>query len=98
MTYHRMAGAHAKGATLAEGVHTGQLHCHYCLAVNAPARQVPGLLQEAESLRPRHAAGGGRAAEQVPELRFARVDSDSMRSRQGLRGAARPIRLAEKCR
>src|SRR5207244_662466 len=33
MTYHRTAGANAQGATLAEGVHTGHLHCHYCLAV-----------------------------------------------------------------
>ena len=34
MTYHRSAGAHAHGATNEEGVHTGQMHCHYCLAVN----------------------------------------------------------------
>jgi primosomal protein N' (replication factor Y) len=33
MTYHRSAGAR-DSAKLAEGVHTGQLHCHYCLAVN----------------------------------------------------------------
>ena len=34
MTYHRSSGVHAKGASLAEGLHTGNLHCHYCLAVN----------------------------------------------------------------
>jgi hypothetical protein len=34
MTYHRAAGTHARGASSAEGVHTGHLHCHNCLAVN----------------------------------------------------------------
>src|SRR5205807_274447 len=34
MTYHRAAGAHPHDASSAEGVHTGHLHCHYCLAVN----------------------------------------------------------------
>ena len=34
MTYHRAAAAHAKDATSAAGVHTGHLHCHYCLAAS----------------------------------------------------------------
>src|SRR5262249_47715816 len=34
LTSHRTAGSHVLHATAAEGVHTGQLHCHYCLAVN----------------------------------------------------------------
>lgn len=33
MTYHRAAGTHPKNASAAEGVHTGTLHCHYCLAI-----------------------------------------------------------------
>jgi primosomal protein N' len=41
MTYHRSAGARAEHATTAEGVHTGQLHCHYCLAVNALPEKCP---------------------------------------------------------
>jgi primosomal protein N' (replication factor Y) len=41
MTYHRSAGVHAEGASLKEGLHKGQLHCHYCLAVNALPDKCP---------------------------------------------------------
>jgi primosomal protein N' len=34
MTYHRTAGVHPEKSTTEQGLHTGQLHCHYCLAVN----------------------------------------------------------------
>ena len=80
MTYHRMAGAHAKGATLAEGVHTGQLHCHYCLAVNALPEKCPVCSKKLSLF----GLGTQRVEEELrskfPELNFARVDSDSMRS------------------
>ena len=80
MTYHRMAGAHAKGATLAEGVHTGQLHCHYCLAVNKLPDKCPTCSKKLSLF----GLGTQRVEEELrakfPELRFARVDSDSMRS------------------
>jgi primosomal protein N' (replication factor Y) len=80
MTYHRMAGAHAKGATLAEGVHTGQLHCHYCLAVNALPEKCPVCTKKLSLF----GLGTQRVEEELrskfPELKFARVDSDSMRS------------------
>ena len=80
MTYHRMAGAHAKGATLAEGVHTGQLHCHYCLAVNPLPEKCPVCTKKLSLF----GLGTQRVEEELrskfPELRFARVDSDSMRS------------------
>jgi primosomal protein N' (replication factor Y) len=80
MTYHRMAGAHAKGATLAEGVHTGQLHCHYCLAVNKLPDKCPVCAKKLSLF----GLGTQRVEEELrskfPELKFARVDSDSMRS------------------
>ena len=79
MTYHRMAGAHAKGATLAEGVHTGQLHCHYCLAVNALPEKCPVCTKKLSLF----GLGTQRVEEELrskfPDLQFARVDSDSMR-------------------
>jgi len=79
MTYHRSAGAEAKGATAAEGAHKGQLHCHYCLAVN-PLPEVCPVCKKKLSL---FGLGTQRVEEEIrhkfPELRFARVDSDSMR-------------------
>ena len=80
MTYHRMAGAQAKGATLGEGVHTGQLHCHYCLAVNPLPDKCPACSKKLSLF----GLGTQRVEEELrskfPELKFARVDSDSMRS------------------
>ncbi|HWE95850.1 MAG TPA: primosomal protein N' [Tepidisphaeraceae bacterium] len=80
MTYHRSAAAHARGATLAEGVHTGQLHCHYCLAVNP----LPAKCEHCGKLLSLFGLGTQRVEEEVqrkfPDLRFARVDSDSMHS------------------
>jgi primosomal protein N' (replication factor Y) len=80
MTYHRSAGADVKSARLEAGLHTGQLHCHYCLAVNQlpPACPVCGKKLSLFGL------GTQRVEEEIskkfPDLRFARVDSDSMRS------------------
>ena len=79
MTYHRSSATDAHGATAAEGVHTGQLHCHYCLAVNSLPDKCPhcgkklilfglGTQRVEEEL-----------AQKFPDL-VARVDSDSMRS------------------
>ncbi len=80
MTYHRSAGVHAKGARSAEGVHTGQLHCHYCLAVNPLPEKCPACGKHLSLF----GLGTQRVEEEIarkfPELRFARVDSDSMRS------------------
>jgi primosomal protein N' (replication factor Y) (superfamily II helicase) len=80
MTYHRSAGEHALSAKNAASVHTGQLHCHYCLAVNPLPEKCPhcGKLLSLFGL------GTQRVEEEIqkkfPELRFARVDGDSMRS------------------
>ncbi|MGB7158409.1 MAG: primosomal protein N' [Tepidisphaeraceae bacterium] len=80
MTYHRAAAAHAKGASSAEGVHTGQLHCHYCLAVNP----LPEKCEACGKRLSLFGLGTQRVEEEIarkfPELRFARVDSDTMRS------------------
>jgi primosomal protein N' (replication factor Y) len=80
MTYHRSADAHARNATLAEGVHTGQLHCHYCLAVNALPDKCPTCAKKLTLF----GLGTQRVEEEItrkfPELKFARVDSDSMRT------------------
>jgi primosomal protein N' (replication factor Y) len=79
MTYHRSAGVHAHGATNSEGVHTGQMHCHYCLAVNPLPAKCPAC-QHKLSL---FGLGTQRVEEELsrkfPDLPFARVDSDTMR-------------------
>jgi primosomal protein N' (replication factor Y) len=80
MTYHRAAATQAHTATAAEGVHTGHLHCHYCLAVNPLPEKCPAC-QKKLSL---FGLGTQRVEEEIarkfPDLVFARVDSDSMRS------------------
>jgi len=79
MTYHRSAGAHAHGATNKEGVHTGQMHCHYCLAVNPLPAKCPACSHKLSLF----GLGTQRVEEELarkfPGLAFARVDSDSMR-------------------
>jgi primosomal protein N' (replication factor Y) len=82
LTYHRSADVHAQSATSAEGMHTGQLYCHYCLAVS-PLSQ---LCTECGKKLSLFGLGTQRVEEELvrkfPALvgRFARVDSDSMRS------------------
>ncbi len=79
MTYHRSAGEHPLSAKVAAGLHTGQLHCHYCLAVSPLPASCPAC-QKSLSL---FGLGTQRVEEELarkfPDLRFARVDSDTMR-------------------
>lgn len=79
MTYHRTPGVQA-GATHAEGVHTGQLHCHYCLAVNPLPDKCPHCGKKLSLF----GLGTQRVEEEIsrkfPDLKFARVDSDTMRN------------------
>src|SRR5581483_3027137 len=86
MTYHRSADAHAKGASLAASVHTGQLHCHYCLAVNPLPEKCPECGKKLSLF----GLGTQRVEEEIrhkfPELKFARVDSDTMRSGKDYEG------------
>jgi primosomal protein N' (replication factor Y) len=78
MTYHRSAGAHPHTSTADAAVHTGQLHCHYCLAVNPLPSACPACGKKLVLF----GLGTQRVEEEIsrkfPELRFARVDSDSM--------------------
>jgi primosomal protein N' (replication factor Y) (superfamily II helicase) len=79
MTYHRSADAHAKSARSEEGLHTGQLHCHYCLAVNPLPSQCPTCGKKLSLF----GLGTQRVEEELarkfPQLRLARVDGDTMR-------------------
>jgi primosomal protein N' (replication factor Y) (superfamily II helicase) len=80
MTYHRSAEAHVRGAASSKGVHTGQLHCHYCLAVNPLPEQCPVCAKKLSLF----GLGTQRVEEELaakfPKLRYARVDSDTMRN------------------
>jgi primosomal protein N' (replication factor Y) len=80
LTYHRSAGVHAKGGSFDEGLHTGQLHCHYCLAVNPLPQSCPACNKKLSLF----GLGTQRVEEELahkfPDLKFARVDSDTMRS------------------
>src|SRR5439155_9236039 len=79
MTYHRSAGAQARGGSFVEGLHTGQLHCHYCLAVNPLPTACPVCNRKLSLF----GLGTQRVEEELarkfPDVSFARVDSDSMR-------------------
>jgi primosomal protein N' (replication factor Y) len=79
MTYHRSAGETPLTARSEAGVHTGQMHCHYCMAVN----QLPQACPVCSKKLSLFGLGTQRVEEELkrkfPELNFARVDSDSMR-------------------
>jgi primosomal protein N' (replication factor Y) len=80
MTYHRTPGTDVKTARLGAAVHTGQLNCHYCLASNP----LPSACQTCGKKLSLFGLGTQRVEEELsrkfPDLKFARVDSDSMRS------------------
>ncbi|MGE5612614.1 MAG: primosomal protein N', partial [Bacillota bacterium] len=80
LTYHRSAGVKAHGGSFAEGIHTGQLHCHYCLAVNPLPDKCPDCGKKLSLF----GLGTQRVEEEIqhkfPDLKYARVDSDTMRS------------------
>ncbi|HEY2589117.1 MAG TPA: primosomal protein N' [Tepidisphaeraceae bacterium] len=79
MTYHRTPGQHVGTARHDAGIHTGQLHCHYCLAVNPLPDKCPHCGKKLSLF----GLGTQRVEEEIvrkfPDLKFARVDSDSMR-------------------
>ena len=78
MTYHRSLETNARGGTFDEGRHTGQLHCHYCLAVNP----LPQHCEDCKGKLSLFGLGTQRVEEELrrkfPDLRFERVDSDTM--------------------
>lgn len=80
MTYHRSAGMAQQSASFEKGKHTGQLHCHYCLAVNPLPASCPTCGKKLTLF----GLGTQRVEEEIqkkfPDLKFARVDSDTMRA------------------
>ena len=80
MTYHRSVAVDAHGGSHAAGLHTGQLHCHYCLAV----QPLPVYCPDCKKKLSLFGLGTQRVEEELarkfPDLKFARVDSDTMHS------------------
>jgi len=80
MTYHRSLESQPVGASNAAAVHTGQLLCHYCLATQVLPDKCPVCGKKLSLF----GLGTQRVEEELkrkmPELKFARVDSDSMRT------------------
>ncbi len=79
MTYHRSAGQGGVGSSHDAAMHTGQLHCHYCLAV----QPYPSACPECGHKLSLFGLGTQRVEEEIakkfPEMVYARVDSDTMR-------------------
>jgi primosomal protein N' (replication factor Y) len=78
MTYHRSPAAHAKGGSHAEALHTGQLQCHYCLAVAPLPDRCPTCSKKLSLFGLGTQRVEEELAKKFPDVRFARVDSDSM--------------------
>jgi primosomal protein N' (replication factor Y) len=80
MTYHRWAGQHVESGSFDKSLHTGSLHCHYCLAVNPLPPKCPACGKKLSLF----GLGTQRVEEELkrlfPDLTYARVDSDTMRS------------------
>ena len=80
MTYHRSVAVDAHGGSYEAGLHTGQLHCHYCLAVQPLPTHCPDCKKKLSLF----GLGTQRVEEELtrkfPDLKFARVDSDTMHS------------------
>lgn len=79
MTYHRIASVHMDHATHEKGLHSGQMHCHYCLAVSPLPVKCPDCGHKLSLF----GLGTQRVEEELarkfPDLKYARVDSDTMR-------------------
>jgi primosomal protein N' (replication factor Y) len=80
MTYHRSAGTHIHTAAIAPSTHAGTLQCHYCLAVSP----LPETCPDCKKKLTLFGLGTQRVEEEIarkfPDLKFARVDSDTMRN------------------
>ncbi|HEX4053604.1 MAG TPA: primosomal protein N' [Tepidisphaeraceae bacterium] len=80
MTYHRSVDAHALGASNAAAVHTGQMLCHYCLNTSALPDKCPACGKKLSLFGLGTQRVEEELARKIPDLKFARVDSDSMRT------------------
>jgi primosomal protein N' (replication factor Y) (superfamily II helicase) len=79
MTYHRSADQHVGSAAHDRSVHTGELHCHYCLAVNLLPEKCPDCGKKLSLFGLGTQRVEEELAKKFPGLSYARVDSDSMR-------------------
>jgi primosomal protein N' (replication factor Y) len=81
MTYHRASDLKPVDLTTASGVHVGQMHCHYCLAV----QPLPATCPTCGKKLSLFGLGTQRVEEELqrkfPGIRYARADSDTMRRR-----------------
>jgi primosomal protein N' (replication factor Y) (superfamily II helicase) len=80
MTYHRSVEAHAHGASSAAALHTGQMLCHYCLNTSALPEKCPACGKKLSLFGLGTQRVEEELARKIPDLKFARVDSDSMRT------------------
>jgi primosomal protein N' (replication factor Y) len=80
MTYHRSVEAHAQSASNAASVHTGQMLCHYCLNTMALPEKCPACGKKLSLFGLGTQRVEEELARKIPDLKFARVDSDSMRT------------------
>jgi primosomal protein N' (replication factor Y) (superfamily II helicase) len=80
MTYHRSVEAHAQSASNAASVHTGQMLCHYCLNTMALPEKCPACEKKLSLFGLGTQRVEEELARKIPDLKFARVDSDSMRT------------------
>jgi primosomal protein N' (replication factor Y) (superfamily II helicase) len=80
MTYHRSAASEVHNARFDSALHSGQLNCHYCLATTKLPDKCPTCGKKLSLF----GLGTQRVEEELirkfPDLKFARVDSDSMHS------------------
>jgi primosomal protein N' (replication factor Y) len=81
MTYHRASDIKAPDLTTAGATHAGQMHCHYCLAVNPLPATCPTCGKKLSLF----GLGTQRVEEELqrkfPGIAYARADSDTMRSK-----------------
>jgi primosomal protein N' (replication factor Y) len=80
MTYHRSAASGAHDARFEKALHSGQLHCHYCLATNKLPEKCPTCGKKLTLFGLGTQRVEEELAKKFPNLKFARVDSDSMHS------------------
>lgn len=80
MTYHRSAGTHVQSASMDAGVHTGQMHCHYCLAVQSLPATCPTCGKKLTLFGLGTQRVEEELARKMPDVKFARVDGDTMRN------------------
>lgn len=82
MTYHRSASVKADASTTDASLHKGQMHCHYCLAVNTLPATCPTCGKKLSLFGLGTQRVEEELAKKFPHVRFARVDSDTMRSKK----------------